>query len=107
MQNLDKATAQAEEQSTSSPAAQNQEHLEPLRAAVTQASPSNAEPIGSSRLEEQSSQGALVDLNEVAKRFRPFVPPPPPVPITSSMTYVSQTDEVSKFSYPPASLLFV
>ena len=94
VQNLEKATSQAEDQSPSSH--HNQEHLEPLRTAVTQASSSNAEPT---HLDSQSQQGAAIDIHELAKRFQPFVPPPPPVPMPTVMSHASRTNTVNISRY--------
>ncbi|WEW56804.1 hypothetical protein PRK78_002259 [Emydomyces testavorans] len=51
-----------------------------LRAAVTQASTSNAEPE-MTHLDGVPMQDLRVSVQEFAKRLRPFNPPPPPVPI--------------------------
>ena len=50
-----------------------------LRTAVTQASSSNSE--GSMQHLDLPAKSLHINLQELAKRFRPFVPPPPPVPL--------------------------
>ena len=69
VQSLDKAAQQAEQQ---------QQQMTPaeadLKAAVIQASQSNAE---TTHLDGQP----VLDLENLARDFRPFVPPPPPVPM--------------------------
>lgn len=47
-----------------------------LRAAVTQASSSNAEPV--KHLDGAPGQPLQLNMEELLKNFRPFVPPPPP-----------------------------
>ncbi|EEP79712.1 predicted protein [Uncinocarpus reesii 1704] len=51
-----------------------------LRAAVTQASTSNAEP-DVTHLDGVPMQDLRISVQEFAKRLRPFNPPPPPVPM--------------------------
>ncbi|KAA6406868.1 MAG: hypothetical protein FRX48_09366 [Lasallia pustulata] len=51
------------------------------RAAVTQASSSNAEPA--KHLDGAHGQPLQLNLEELLKNFRPFVPPPPPSPMGS------------------------
>ncbi|EER27077.1 hypothetical protein CPC735_024130 [Coccidioides posadasii C735 delta SOWgp] len=51
-----------------------------LRAAVTQASASNAEP-DVTHLDGVPMQDLRISVQEFAKRLRPFNPPPPPVPM--------------------------
>ena len=54
-----------------------------LRTAVTQASNSNAETTNPTYLDGQASPSIQINIQELAKSFRPFVPPPPPVPMGS------------------------
>jgi hypothetical protein len=63
------------------PSQQQNEPLthENLRAAVTQASQTNAEPTNLDR----QSQATYINIEELARNFRPFRPPPPPVPMSS------------------------
>ena len=51
-----------------------------LRAAVTEASSSNAE---TTHLDAQPQNHLYINIQELAKNFRPFVPPPPPVAMGS------------------------
>lgn len=53
-----------------------------LRAAVTQASPSNADP--SSHHLDLPAKTLHINLQELVKNFRPYMKPPPPVPMDSS-----------------------
>ncbi|MCJ1450589.1 hypothetical protein MMC28_000922 [Mycoblastus sanguinarius] len=52
-----------------------------LRTAVTQASPSNADPHTHNL--DIPAKTLHINLQELAKNFRPFVPPPAPVPMSS------------------------
>ena len=52
-----------------------------LRTAVTQASSANAEAHVSSR--PDTTKPIQINLQELAKNFRPFVPPPSPVPLAA------------------------
>lgn len=54
-----------------------------LRAAVTQASPSNADP--SPHHLDLPAKTFNISLQEFAKHFRPFMRPPPPVPMDSAL----------------------
>lgn len=51
-----------------------------FRNALTQASPSNAESNGTHNL-DMPAKTLHINLQELAKNFRPFVVPPPPVPL--------------------------
>ncbi|KAI4145684.1 MAG: hypothetical protein LQ340_006202 [Diploschistes diacapsis] len=55
-----------------------------LREAVTQASQSNASPSAETR------QAVLISIEELAKNFRPFHPPPPPVPMADRLDTETQ-----------------
>ncbi|MCJ1476970.1 hypothetical protein MMC13_005640 [Lambiella insularis] len=55
--------------------------LDGLRTAVTQASASNAEPNSTSHLDGQPSPTVYINIEEIARKFRPFNPPPAPVPM--------------------------
>ncbi|MCJ1298852.1 hypothetical protein MMC08_001643 [Hypocenomyce scalaris] len=52
-----------------------------LRAAVTQASSSNAEPV--KHLDGAHGQPFHINIEELARNYRPFVPPPAPAPMGS------------------------
>ena len=83
--NMEKATSQSEQQS---PASSSPQHPQPLthdtlRAAVTQASTSNAEPTQPADLDGQAPQIININIEELARNFRPFRPPPPPAPMPS------------------------
>jgi len=58
---------------------QTQEEVD-LRAAVTQASASNADP-GTKHLDSAPGNELGMSLQQLTDRFRPFMPPPPPVPM--------------------------
>lgn len=62
------------------PKTQHATEANDLRAAVTQASSSNAEP-DMSHLDGVPMQDLRVSIQEFAKRLRPFNPPPAPVPM--------------------------
>jgi hypothetical protein len=62
---------------------------EDLRAAVTQASTSNAE-CGQTHLDGVPHQDIKLSIQDLAKRFRPFNPPPVPVPMSSEEADVSK-----------------
>lgn len=55
--------------------------LENLRAAVTEASASNAESSGTSHLDGQPIQPVYINIEELARKFHPFNVPPVPVPM--------------------------
>ncbi|MCJ1410296.1 hypothetical protein MMC19_004381 [Ptychographa xylographoides] len=80
---LEKAAA-AEAAPPSAPSPQPLSH-DTLRAAVTQASASTADAARSTHLDGQPPQGLQIDIEELARNFRPFNPPPAPVPTTSSI----------------------
>lgn len=68
-------------------ASQSQEQLKSgrdLHTAVTQASVSNADPGAIRHLDGAQSQNIHVNIQELAKNFRPFVAPPAPVPMGSA-----------------------
>ncbi len=54
-----------------------------LRAAVTQASPSNADP--SPHQLDLPAKTFHINLQELVKNFRPYMRPPPPIPMESSL----------------------
>ena len=93
---LEKTATQAEQESqilskTSSASSTSQTEplrQETLRAAVTQASTSNAEPTN---LDGQNPQIVRVNIEELARSFQPFRPPPAPVPIESPVEEISYT----------------
>lgn len=65
---------------------QSQEQLKSgsdLHAAVTQASVSNADPGAVRHLDGTQPQNIHVNIQELAKNFRPFIAPPAPVPMGS------------------------
>jgi len=83
--NLEKATTQSEQQP---PTAISPQHPQPLthdtlRAAVTQASTSNAEPTQLTNLDGHPPQTVNINLEDLARNFWPFRPPPPPAPMPS------------------------
>ena len=55
-----------------------------LRAAVTQASPSNADP--SPHHLDLPAKSFHINLQELVKNFRPYMRPPPPVPMDSKIS---------------------
>ena len=61
-----------------------------LRTAITQASSTNAEP---KHLDSKPLQAISVNIQELAKNFRPFVVPPAPVPIGQNQ-HVSATETI-------------
>lgn len=66
-----------------------------LRAAVTQASSSNAEPV--KHLDGASGQPLQLNMGELLKNFRPFVPPPPPSPMGSlNVAELQDTDRAAR-----------
>lgn len=71
-----------------------------LRAAVTQASSSNAEPV--KHLDGAHGQPLQLNMEELLKNFRPFVPPPPPKPM-GSMGVAESQDTEQGTSQPAAS----
>ena len=93
---LEKTATQAEQEpqillktSSASLASQSEPlRQEIIRAAVTQASTSNAEPTN---LDGQSTQIIHVNIEDLARRLRPFWTPPAPVPIESPVEEVSHT----------------
>lgn len=54
-----------------------------LRAAVTQASPSNADPAPHHL--DLPAKSFHMDLQELVKNFRPYMRPPPPIPVDSTL----------------------
>ena len=102
LQNIERATQHAEhqqQQQQQPPLQLSQQQEQDLRAAVTQASQSNAEPSS------ESQQAVMISLDELAKNFRPFHPPPPPVPI-NDMTekQTSNFSNVIPTQQPPLDL---
>ncbi|KAL9101669.1 MAG: hypothetical protein Q9187_009211 [Circinaria calcarea] len=83
---IEKAATQAESQPPTSSAHADSTSPEEseLRAAITQASTSNAEPTTTTYLDGQPGQGIQINIQELAKNFRPFMPPPAPVPMMFS-----------------------
>lgn len=71
-----------------------------LRAAVTQASSSNAEPV--KHLDGAHGQPLQLNMEELLKTFRPFVPPPPPGPM-GSLEVAELRDTVQAASQPAQS----
>ena len=82
VKSLENATQKAEQHQQQKQAQQQQSQLQStpteqsLWAAVTQASQSNAEPMP-----QEIPSAVYVNLKELAQNFRPFKPPPPPVPM--------------------------
>lgn len=62
-----------------------------LRAAVTQASVSNAEP-GTKHLDGAPGNELGMSLQQLTDRFRPFMPPPAPVPMSSAEALAREQD---------------
>jgi len=83
--NLEKAATPSEQQppALSSPQSPPPQTYDTLRAAVTQASPSNAEPAQPTNLDGQPPQTININIEELARSFWPFRPPPPPTPMSS------------------------
>ncbi len=83
--NLEKAATQPEQQppAPSSPQSPQPQTHDSLRAAVTQASPSNAEPAQPTNLDGEPLQTVNINIEELARNFGPFRPPPPPMPMPS------------------------
>ena len=69
---------------------QTAEALE-LRTAVTQASVSNAEP-GPKHLDGAPGNELGMSLQQLTDRFRPFMPPPAPVPMSSAEVHLREQD---------------
>ncbi|MCJ1351842.1 MAG: hypothetical protein MMC33_001826 [Icmadophila ericetorum] len=79
VQTLEKTAIQAEGQRSSSSAQTDESDL---RTVFTQASTSNAEPSNTTtHLDGQPYQGLFFNVQEIAQKFRPFVVPPPPIPM--------------------------
>lgn len=76
---LENAPASTQTQSSHS---RTQEEVD-LRAAVTQASPSNADPAPHHL--DLPAKAFHIDLQELVKNFRPYMRPPPPVPMDSTL----------------------
>ena len=63
---------------------QNRQEEVDLRTAVTQASPSNADP--SPHHLDLPAKNFHINLQELVKNFRPYMRPPPPVPMDSKIS---------------------
>ena len=66
-----------------------------LHAAVTQASVSNSDSAMIRHLDGNQPHDIQINLQELAKTFRPFVPPPPPVPMDATQKATSKTQKVA------------
>lgn len=76
---LENATSSTQNQSSQQ---MTQEEFD-LRAAVTQASPSNGDP--SPHHLDLPAKTFHINLQELVKNFRPYMRPPPPVPVGSAL----------------------
>ena len=61
-----------------------------LHSAVTQASVSNSDSTVLRHLDGNQPHDIQINLQELAKTFRPFVPPPPPVPMDAMQKATSK-----------------
>ena len=71
------------ESSTSHNLQQHHQSANDLRTAVTQSSTSNADTGSITHLDGNPPQDIHINIQELAKKFRPFVVPPAPVPMES------------------------
>lgn len=76
---LENAAASTRTQNSQS---RSQEDVD-LRAAVTQASPSNADPAPHNL--DLPAKTFHINLQELVKNFRPYMRPPPPIPMDSTL----------------------
>ncbi|KAL9128337.1 MAG: hypothetical protein Q9217_002967 [Psora testacea] len=70
-----------------------------LRAAVTQASTSHADDT--TQHLDLPTKTLHINLQELARRFRPFVPPPPPVPLGAMREAAKQASREAKEQQTP------
>ena len=61
-----------------------------LHSAITQASVSNADSGATTHLDGNPANHLHINLQELAKSFRPFVPPPAPVPMGTARKFSSK-----------------
>ncbi|MCJ1390590.1 hypothetical protein MMC18_003450 [Xylographa bjoerkii] len=107
---IEKAATQSETSSLSpsttsaSSASSNPLSLDTLRAAVTQASTSNAEPTSPTHLDSHVPQIVHINIEELARNFRPFNPPPAPVPMQAEANDETSTTRVRSNPAPSKAL---
>ncbi|MCJ1320887.1 hypothetical protein MMC15_006228 [Xylographa vitiligo] len=77
---------------------------EALRAAVTLASSSNAEPTSPTHLDSHVPQIVHINIEELARSFRPFNPPPAPVPMPAKADGEATTSR-GRSRLPPSKTL--
>ncbi|MCJ1387080.1 hypothetical protein MMC17_010209 [Xylographa soralifera] len=73
---------------------------EALRGAVTLASTSNAEPTSPAHLDSNLPRIVHINIEELARAFRPFNPPPAPVPMSAKADGEVTTSRVRSSPLP-------
>ncbi|MCJ1432636.1 hypothetical protein MMC27_001993 [Xylographa pallens] len=77
---------------------------EALRVAVTLASTSNAEPTSPTHLDSHVPQIVYTNIEELARAFRPFNPPPAPVPMPAKADRGATTSRARSSPLPSRAL---